>query len=341
MKPVSLFPRRRRPGFMLISMMSTLTIAGVLLSVTAPAIMGTIENRDLEEERVACEELANELRMSWSIPYPDYNVALFPGAPGVAGERKFNKYGDLKEKKWKKSDETKNDPMIKLARRRDRAPNDGEELDGKGRGGKSDLWFNKRRAKRVILVDPTNEENRQRYLVVSLMTPSHLELTLPTPDNTVTDNQLFEKFWNKNWDDPGAQIPDNWNVSTDQKNLWNEMNRGRTNASRLVVVRVVQSKYILMVNNGFGSNSNQKLWVELPALSVNNPNNPVFIDERGNNGIIQTTPFSTEGLPVGSPFKFGIPEGTLVNIWRGTTTANRQIVRRFFMDGNNTSITVN
>ena len=335
MKPIARFPRRRPLGFMMISMMSALTIAGILLSVTAPAIMGMIESRDLDEERVACEALATQLRTSWSIPNPDYNVALFQGAPGIAGAKKASRFDDVKRTKWKKRD-NQDDPLIKLARMRDRAPDDDDELNGQSRGGTSDIWFNKRRAKRLILVGPTDEAFKQRYLVVSLMVPSHLNLTLPTPTNTVTDEDLFETFWSANWDDPGVRIPGVWNVSTDNRNLWNEMNRGRTNASRLVVVRVVQSKYQLIVNNT--NTDGQRLWIELPALSVNYPSNKVFIDETGTG--ISTLFNTTDSLPATSAFKLGIPEGTMVNIWKGTNSGDRVKVRQFFME-NNTSITVN
>jgi hypothetical protein len=323
---------------MLISMMSTLTIAGILLSVTAPAIMGMIESRDLDEERGACEALATQLRTSWSIPNPDYNVALFQGAPGIAGAKKASRFDDLKRKNWKKS-ENQDDPLIKLARMRDRAPNDDDELTGQSRGGTSDIWFNKRRAKRLILVGPTDEPLKQRYLVVSLMVPSHLNLTLPTPTNTVTDEDLFETLWAATWGDPSVRIPAAWNVGDANRNLWNEMNRGRTNASRLVVVRVVQSKYQLTVNNI--NTSDQKLWVELPALSVNDPNNKVFINDTKTTttGIAKDIPFSTDALPITSPFRRGIPEGTLVNIWKGTNAGDRVKVRQFFID-KNTSITV-
>ena len=101
---------------MLIAMMSTLTIAGILLSVTSPAIMGLIESRDLNEEREACEELASQIRTSWSIPERDYNIGLFRGAPGngSASSKKVNPYDDLKKQKtWKRSN-NQDDPLIKL-----------------------------------------------------------------------------------------------------------------------------------------------------------------------------------------------------------------------------------
>jgi len=325
MKPRKQFSRRRPFGFMLISMMGTLTIAGILLSVTAPSIMALIESRDLDEERAACEALANEIRMSWSIPNPDYNIAQFNGGYGIAGAKKEHIFGDLKKKKWKR-DQNQEDPLLKLARTRDRAPADNDELNHQSHGGISDLFFNKRRNKRLILVGKTDEPFKQRYLVVSLMVTSHLDLTFPTPAGMVTDDDLFDSFWATTWENPKVEIPNNqWNLNTTNRDLWNEMNRGRTNASRLVVVRVVQSKYQLIVNNT--NTAGQKLWVELPSKSGN-----TFIDETGNVGINNTSPFSTSDLPDTSPFKLGIPEGTLVNIWQGTTHTNRVKVRQFFLE---------
>ena len=329
---------------MLIAMMSTLTIAGILLTVTTPAIMGLIENRDLNEEREACEELASQIRASWSTPNPDYNVALFKGSPGSAETKEAPDYKDLKKKKWKrKKDVTetlKDDPLIKIARMRDSAPADDDVLTAQGIGGTTELWFNKRRSKRLILVGPVDEVFKQRYLVVSLMLPSHLDLTLPTPAGTFTDNDLFNALWSTSWDNPSVQVPADWNVgNAANRSLWNEMNRGRTNASRLVVVRLVQSKYQLTVNNI--NTDGQRLWVELPALSVNDPNNKVFIDDTKTTttGIAKDTPFTTDTLPNTSPFKLGIPEGTLVNIWKGTDAGDRVKVRQFFIE-KNTSITV-
>ncbi len=325
MKPRKQFSRRRPFGFMLISMMGTLTIAGILLSVTSPSIMALIESRDLDEERAACEALANEIRMSWSIPNPDYNIAQFNGGYGIAGAKKEHKFGDLKKKKWKR-DQNQEDPLLKLARTRDRAPADNDDLNHQSHGGISDLFFNKRRNKRLILVGKTDEPFKQRYLVVSLMVTSHLDLTFPTPAGMVTDDDLFDSFWATTWENPKVEIPNNqWNLNTTNRDLWNEMNRGRTNASRLVVVRVVQSKYQLIVNNT--NTAGQKLWVELPSKSGN-----TFIDETGNVGINNTSPFSTSDLPDTSPFKLGIPEGTLVNIWQGTTHTNRVKVRQFFLE---------
>jgi hypothetical protein len=337
---------------MLIAMMSTLTIAGILLSVTSPAIMGLIESRDLNEEREACEELASQLRTSWSIPERDYNIGLFRGAPGngSASSKKENSYIDLKKKKWKKSDNG-DDPLIKMARMRDSAPADDDELTAQGIGGTTELWFNKRRGKRLILVGPVDEDFKQRYLVVSLMVPSHLDLTLPTAADTAADAVLFNALWSTSWDNPSVQIPADWTVDpngvTTNRRLWNEMNRGRTNASRMVVVRVVQSKCQLIVNNDTADlivnneTVSQRLWVGLPAIIVPATENAaateLFIDGTGATGIQRNVSFSTDNLT--SRFSRGIPEGTLINIWKGTTTTDRVKVRQFFME-KNTSITV-
>jgi hypothetical protein len=111
--------------------------------------------------------------------------------------------------------------------------------------------FNSKGNKRLLVRGPTDEAGMQRWLLVSVMVPVHRGLRdFPL----ITFNQL--------WTLPGADtqtLPFDGTKAA-LSNIWNFNTYNRTDASRIVVQRIVQRKYTLNLTN---SSSDRYMHVQI------------------------------------------------------------------------------
>ena len=110
------------------------------------------------------------------------------------------------------------------------------------------IAFNPYQVQRCLVIGPTGEVGQQRYLLLSLMAPRYRVLTFPVADAT----QTFDSIWDQSWESTQSQAPALWAslLSPAQYSLWNTpSSNNRSNASRLLVERIMQPKYSLTLAN--------------------------------------------------------------------------------------------
>jgi hypothetical protein len=166
--------------------------------------------------------------------------------------------------------------------------------------------LNARRWERLLFVGPTNEVGQQRYLLVSMMTPLSRELTFPST------GAVFDQIWTNSWEGGGATAPAAWatTLTAAAYNEWNAQSSGnRTNASRLVVERITQSKVdIVVVNN----HPTDRVWVDVGTFAN-------AFNVAPNSGVSRSTNIAE--------FATGVPVGRLIVVRRGTTAPGTETQR--------------
>jgi len=176
----------------------------------------------------------------------------------------------------------------------------------------SAIAFNPYQVQRCLVLGPTGEAGQQRYLLLSLMAPPYRVLAFPSGDST----QTFNSIWDQSWESTQAQAPALWGtlLSPPQFALWNTTSaNNRTNASRLLVERIVQPKYSLTLAN---NSTTDTAWVDIgPAANA--------IVSAANSGT--TLSSSLAG------FASGILSGRLIVVRRGSTPSSAYEVQRFFL----------
>jgi hypothetical protein len=144
------------------------------------------------------------------------------------------------------------------------------------------------------------------------MAPPYRVLAFPSGDST----QTFNSIWDQSWESTQAQAPALWGtlLSPPQFALWNTTSaNNRTNASRLLVERIVQPKYSLTLAN---NSTTDTAWVDIgPAANA--------IVSAANSGT--TLSSSLAG------FASGILSGRLIVVRRGSTPSSAYEVQRFFL----------
>jgi type II secretory pathway pseudopilin PulG len=174
------------------------------------------------------------------------------------------------------------------------------------------IAFNPYQVQRCLVVGPSGESGQQRYLLISLMAPPYRVLTFPTADST----QTFDSIWDQSWESTQAQAPSLWStlLTSSQYALWNTASsNNRTNASRLLIERIVQPKYSLTLAN---NSQTDTAWVDLgPAIDA-----------------IVSAPDSGTTLSSSLPgFAGGVLAGRLIVVRRGASAAAAYEVQRFFL----------
>jgi len=174
------------------------------------------------------------------------------------------------------------------------------------------IAFNPYQVQRCLVAGPTGEAGQQRYLLVSLMVPPYRGLAFPAADAT----QTFDSMWDQSWESTQVLAPALWSslLTPAQYSLWNTASaNNRTNASRLLVERIVQPKFTLTLAN---NSQTDTAWVDIgPAVDA--------ITAAPNSGT--TISSSLAG------FTTGILSGRLVVVRRGPTAAAAYEVQRFFL----------
>jgi type II secretory pathway pseudopilin PulG len=174
------------------------------------------------------------------------------------------------------------------------------------------IAFNPYGVQRCLVIGPTGEPGQQRYLLMSLMVPRHRVLAFPGGDVT----QDFDSLWDQSWESVDAQAPSSWAgiLTAVQFSLWNTVSaNNRTNASRMVVERIVQPKYTLTLANNSPADT---AWVDIgPASNA--------VVAAPNTGTITTATLAA--------FSSGILAGRQIVMRRGPSAAAAYEVQRFFL----------
>jgi type II secretory pathway pseudopilin PulG len=174
------------------------------------------------------------------------------------------------------------------------------------------IAFNPYQVQRCLVVGPTGESGQQRYLLISLMVPPYRALVFPAADAT----QTFNSIWDQSWESTQTLAPALWSslLTSDQYALWNTASaNNRTNASRLLVERIVQPKYALTLANNSPTDT---AWVDIgPAVNA--------ITAAPNSGTV------VSGSLAG--FGSGILSGRQIVVRRGPSASAAYEVQRFYL----------
>jgi len=174
------------------------------------------------------------------------------------------------------------------------------------------LAFNPYHVQRCLVIGPTGEAGQQRYLLLSLMVPPYRALAFPAADAT----QTFDSIWDWSWEAADSAAPSAWTgvLGAADLALWNAVSsNNRTNASRLLVERIVQPKYTVTLANNSPTDT---AWVDIgPASDA--------LTAAPNAGTVTSASLAS--------FPGGVLAGRLIVVRRGPSAAAAYEVQRFFL----------
>jgi type II secretory pathway pseudopilin PulG len=304
-------------GEFLLTMLIAVAIIGIVAGMLAPVLANQLDDAQIRNERAILKSLRQDFEGTYdALDYENLNEASLAGTGLPAGidPTTFDQ-GDAFPARVYAPTVTV-DPVgwaTKLAQKRGLATYVVGAAYGYAAANEYvGLAFNHYRLQRCLIVGPSGETGRQRYLLLSLMAPADRGLAFPVADAT----QTFNTLWDQSWESTGAQAPAAWSalLTAAQVALWNTASsNNRTNASRLLVERIVQPKYTLTLAN---NSQTDTAWVDLgPATNA--------IVAAPNSG---TTLSSTL-----AGFTTGILAGRQIVVRRGASAASAAEVQRFFL----------
>ena len=304
-------------GEFLLMLLVAVAIMGILAGVLAPVLANKLDDARIGAEADTLRTLRRDFEATYdAADYADLNEASLPdnGQPEGIAFTDFDQAVAIAARIYAASVTV--DPagwVTKLALRR----GVGSLVPGASYAYASQnqytaIAFNACRVQRCLVVGPTTEPGQQRYLLLSLMVPPDRVLAFPAADAT----QTFDSIWDQGWESTGAQAPAAWAslLSAAQYALWNAVSSGnRTNASRLIVERIVQPKYTVTLANNSPTDT---AWLDIGPLSD-------AITAPPNAGTMQSSAVAGLGN--------GILCGRLIVLRRGATAASAYEVQRFFL----------
>jgi type II secretory pathway pseudopilin PulG len=304
-------------GELLLLLLAAVAIVGILAGILAPILSNKLDDAQLRAERELLQGLRRDFEGTYdATDYNDLNEASLPGSGLPAGTAftTFDQGAGFGSRIY--SPTITVDPygwVTKLAQKRGITSYVvGATMAASAESQYTNLAFNHYGVQRCLIAGPTTETGQQRYMLASLMAPPYRVLTFPTADST----QTFDSIWDQSWESTAAQAPALWSslLPPDQYALWNAVSsNNRTNASRLLVERIVQPKYTLTVANNSPTDT---AWVDIgPAANA--------IAAPPNSGT--TTSASLAG------FTAGILAGRLIVVRRGAVAGSAYEVQRFFL----------
>ncbi len=309
-------PRGRRAEFLLMLLVAV-AIVGVIAGILAPVVANKLDDAQIRAESETLGSLRRDFEGTYdAVDYTNLNEASVAGSGLPAGIvfTTFDQATAIASRVFASSITV--DPagwVTKLALKRGVTTfAAGSTYTAQTQNQYSAIAFNAYRVQRCLVVGPSGEAGQQRYLLMSLMVPPYRSLVFPTADAT----QTFDSIWDQSWESVAAQAPASWSalLTADQVSLWNaSTSNNRTNASRLLVERIVQPKYTLTLANNSPTDT---AWVDIgPAADalVCAPNSGTTLSS------------SAAG------FTSGILSGRLIVVRRGATAATAYEVQRFFL----------
>jgi type II secretory pathway pseudopilin PulG len=307
----------RSRGEFLLMLLVAVAILGILVGMIAPVLANKLDDARIRKEVEILKSLRQDFEATYdAIDFNDLNEASVDdsGLPAGTVFTTFDPGTGVASRIY--SQNIVVDPagwVTKLAQKRGVTSYVlGATYSAQTQSQYTAIAFNAYNVQRCLVVGPTGEAGQQRYLLISLMVPPYRMMVFPTADST----QTFNSIWDQNWDSTQAQAPSLWNslLTASQYSDWNlSSSNNRTNASRLLVERIVQPKYTLTIANNSPTDT---AWVDIgPAVDA--------IASAPNSGTIQSV-----SLP---GFASGICSGRLIVVRRGPNAASAYEVQRFFL----------
>jgi type II secretory pathway pseudopilin PulG len=309
--------KRRQSGEFLLMLLIAVAIVGLLAGMLAPVLSNKLDDLRIRTEADSLHSLRKDFEGTYdSTDYPNLNESSVPasGLPtgtvfttfdsGVAvATRIFAPNITVDAAGW----------VTKLAQKRGITSYVvGGTYSPLDQNQYASLAFNPYGVQRCLVIGPSGEVGQQRYMLISLMVPPYRQLAFPTADAT----QTFNSIWDQSWESTQALPPSSWSalLTATQFALWNSPSaNNRTNASRLIVERIVQPKFTLTVANNSPTDT---AWIDIgPAANA--------MTLAPNSGTASSA--SVAG------FSSGILAGRQIVLRRGAAVASAYEVQRFYL----------
>jgi type II secretory pathway pseudopilin PulG len=308
---------RSSRGEFLLMLLIAVAIIGILAGILAPVLANKLDDAQMRSESEALMTLRKDFEATYdSVDYANLNEASVPasGLPPGTVMTNFDQANGIAARIF--SPTVTVDPagwVTKLAQKRgvtSYAP--GDTFSALEQSQYTAIAFNAYNSQRCLVVGPAGEAGQQRYMLISLMVPPYRALAFPTADAT----QTFNSIWDQTWESVDSQAPATWAtlMSRSQFSLWNTPSaNNRTNASRLLVQRIVQPKYTLTLAN---NNPVDTAWVDIGPAA---------------NAMVAAPNSGTSTSTALAGFSSGILSGRLIVVRRGPSAAAAYEVQRFYL----------
>lgn len=309
-------PARLRAEFLLMLLVAV-AILGVIAGILAPVVANKLDDAQIRSEAATLRSLRRDFEATYdAVDYNNLNEASVAGSGLPSGTvlTTFDQGTTIDARIYGQSIVVDAAGWVtKLAQKRGVTSYVvGAAYTALTQNQYTAIAFNPYQVQRCLVVGPAGETGQQRYLLLSLMVPPYRALVFPAADPT----QTFDSIWDQSWESAQAQAPSLWStlLSPEQFALWNTASsNNRTNASRLLVERIVQPKYTLTLAN---NSQTDTAWVDIgPASDA--------LVAAPNSGTTQSS--SIAG------FSSGILAGRLIVVRRGPSAAAAYEVQRFFI----------
>jgi type II secretory pathway pseudopilin PulG len=309
--------RRIVRGEFLLMLLVAVAIVGILAGILAPVIANKLDDAQIRSEEEALKSLRKDFEATYdAVDFDNLNEASLAGSGLPSGTvfTTFDQATGIAARIFAPSVIVDSTGWVtKLAQKRGVSSYTiGASYSAINQNQYCAIAFNPYKVQRCLVVGPAGEAGQQRYLLVSLMVPPYRVLSFPVADAT----QTFDSIWDQSWESTQAQAPLLWNsaLSAADYSLWNTASaNNRTNASRLLVERIVQPKFTLTLAN---NSQTDIAWVDIgPAVDA--------ITAAPNSGTVVSSSL------VG--FSTGILAGRLIVVRRGPSVGVAYEVQRFFL----------
>jgi type II secretory pathway pseudopilin PulG len=304
-------------GEFLLMLLIAVAIVGILAGILAPVLGNKLDAAQIRAESETLRSLRKDFEATYdATDYTNLNEASVPdsGLPSGTTFTTFDQATAIASRIYGPSVVV--DPagwVTKLAQKRGVTSYVvGASYSPSSQNEYSAIAFNAYQVQRCLVIGPTGEAGQQRYLLMSLMVPPYRVLAFPSADAT----QTFDSIWDQSWESTQAQPPASWTslLSASDYALWGTASSSnRTNASRLIVERIVQPKYTLTLAN---NSQTDTAWVDIGPAS---------------NAIIAPANSGTVVSSSIAGFTSGVLSGRLIVVRRGPTAAAAYEVQRFYL----------
>jgi type II secretory pathway pseudopilin PulG len=308
---------RSHQGEFLLMLLVAVAVVGVLAGILAPVLANKLDDARIRTEAETLKALRKDFEATYdATDYDNLNEASVPssGLPLGTIFTTFDQGGAIAQRIYAPA--VLVDPVgwvTKLAQKRGLTSYAvGASYPALAQNQYTALAFNACQVQRCLVIGPTGEVGQQRYLLMSLMAPPYRALAFPTADPT----QTFDSIWDQSWESTQVLAPALWSsvLTPAQVALWNTASaNNRTNASRLLVERIVQPKYSLTLAN---NSPTDFAWVDIgPAVNA--------MAAAPDSGTVQSG-----SLP---GFGTGILAGRQIVVRRGPSLSGAYEVQRFYL----------
>lgn len=244
-------------AFTLIEIALVTALLGLMSYLFLPSLADGIEQARIRDEDKVLEELRQEITRSFSNVDPWRNLSCLPThamgrseAATVFDDRMHG--GVVSGAEW----------FAKLERNRGGSVVAGEALGASGQGSLFHTAITPLSQRRLLFVGP-DEPGQVRYLLLSIVAPPSRGLELPAPEAGVA---WFDALWDHDWTSHEVGLPALWRdrLTPTQQTAWLDGRGNSTNLSCLRVLRIVQPKYRVTINNTHPTNH---AWMDVDGSS--------------------------------------------------------------------------